>query len=70
MLNKNICMSCIKNNRGGVMDRDDVDWKRGIVYCPLFIYENGKIAILENHTSEEPPEFCGYKLEHIIENQK
>lgn len=63
MLSKNICMNCVDGAGTGVLvwlcwsDRDDVQWDRGAVWCPLTEeWElNDKIS----------PE-CRYKFEHAV----
>lgn len=63
VLNKEVCIMCINkrfggHNRWNVDGTDEDNWNKGFINCDL-----GCVA---TNTNDNPPEWCDYKLEHLI----
>ena len=74
MLSKNICIRCRNMNKNHqwnyVRNHDDISWDLdGFVLCPLEVMKmfNSYGAVLSTSTKDEPPVWCKYTLEHIID---
>lgn len=76
MLNKEICIKCIKkwNKEKRIYHywntEDENRWNNNQIFCII----DSKVAGISNYrkhryiinTNEPPPDFCPYRLEHII----
>ena len=73
MLNKRICKYCWAtvsdlgvNNKFRWDKRDKERWKKKIIICPVDY--SGTVTRVS--ITEDPPSWCPYALEHVLENDK
>lgn len=67
MLKKFLCKKCLNMYISGFWDAHEAEcnanWAKNKVCCPFKIVGLGSIL---RQTDEPPPEWCPYKVEHVL----
>ena len=67
---KEICQKCRADCSFGWSYDDEIKWRQGIVYCRPVVQNpfsgNKMYRLVCSKIDDEPPEYCKYRLEHMI----
>jgi len=66
MLRKELCKRCW-NEKSEWTEYDEKYWQEGKVLCPYPYFENYEEWIRK--TTEKPPKYCPYLLEHVLSKE-
>ena len=67
MLSKRICMQCWERCGINWINVDELNWEDGFIVCPTeFDSEIEAEMLYQTGIYDEPPEWCKFRLEHIM----